>query len=133
MEITVDISGRPAPQGSKKSIGGNRFIEASKYLPAWRKLCVEAAFESATRQAWKAASGPVQLEVVFYLQRPATISPSKRFDPIKPPDLSKLVRGIEDSFTGILYVDDAQIVKLTAYKHYADEREPGAFAKVTVL
>ena len=133
MQIVVDISGRPAPQGSKKSIGGNRVIEASKYLPAWRKLCKEAAIQTATEAEWQAASGSVELEVVFYLERPASIKPSKRLHPIKPPDLSKLIRAIEDSFTGVFYEDDAQIIKLTAFKLYADSREPGAFAKVTVL
>lgn len=131
--IVVDISGRPAPQGSKKSIGNNRFIEASKYLPAWRKACAIAAQEAADAVGWDTTDEPVELEVVFYLPRPATIPPRKRFMPIKPPDLSKLIRGIEDSFTGIIWTDDAQVVKLTAFKLYADEREPGAFAKITKL
>jgi hypothetical protein len=44
------VPGRVAPQGSKRYVGGNkasggRFIEASKYLPAWRKAVTTVASE----------------------------------------------------------------------------------------
>jgi hypothetical protein len=73
MEISFDVLGRPAPQGSKKSIGNNRFIETSKFLPAWRAEVKRAAQHAVEVNGWEPVSGPVELEVMFYLERPATV------------------------------------------------------------
>lgn len=133
MEITFDVVGRPAPQGSKKSIGNNRFIEASKFLPAWRTAVCVAAEWAVAEQNWARVSGPVELEVMFYLERPSSISSSKRPYPIVPPDIDKLLRGVGDALSGVVYDDDAQICRILAWKQYADKREPGAFIRVAEL
>jgi crossover junction endodeoxyribonuclease RusA len=133
MELTFDVLGRPAPQGSKKSIGNNRFVEASKFLPAWRRDVREAAEHAVTVNGWARVSGPVELEVMFYLDRPSTISKTKRPHPTVPPDVDKLIRGIGDSLTGVVYDDDSQIIRVLAWKLYADTREPGCFVRVAEL
>jgi crossover junction endodeoxyribonuclease RusA len=125
--------GRPAPQGSKKSIGQNRFIEASKFLPAWRSAVRVAAETAVTLGSWDRVSGPVELEVMFYLDRPSTISRTKRLYPIVPPDLDKLARSCLDPLTGLIYDDDSQVIRLLAWKTYADTRTPGAFIRVAEL
>jgi crossover junction endodeoxyribonuclease RusA len=127
-ELSIAIYGRPAPQGSKKSVGNNRFIEASKYLPAWRKAVTLAAVEAINNQGWSALESAVELECVFYLERPGSVPPKKRPHPIKPPDVDKLARAVSDALTDAgAYLDDSQVIKLTAFKFYADNREPGAF------
>jgi crossover junction endodeoxyribonuclease RusA len=133
MEITFDVIGRPAPQGSKKSIGNNRFVESSKFLPAWRKAVRVAAEEAVIASMWARVSGPVELEVMFYLDRPSSISRTKRPYPIVPPDVDKLLRGVQDSLSGVIYEDDAQIIRCLAWKVYADTRVPGAFIRVNEL
>jgi crossover junction endodeoxyribonuclease RusA len=133
MEMTFDVIGRPAPQGSKKSIGNNRFVESSKFLPAWRKAVRVAAEEAVTASMWARVSGPVELEVMFYLDRPSSISKTKRPYPIVPPDVDKLLRGVQDSLSGVIYEDDAQIIRCLAWKVYADTRVPGAFIRVNEL
>jgi Holliday junction resolvase RusA-like endonuclease len=130
MELTFDVLGRPAPQGSKKSIGNNRFIESSKFLPAWRNTVREAAEQAVTVSGWVRVSGPVELEVMFYLDRPATV---KRPYPTVPPDLDKLLRAVGDSCSGVVYDDDSQVIRTLAWKVYADAREPGAFIRVNEL
>lgn len=128
------VPGRPSPQGSKKSVGGGRFIEASKYLPAWRKAVTEYAIYAATEHAWEPLHGPVTLEVVFYIERPTTIKQSKRPHPIVPPDIDKLVRGVSDALSDAgVWGDDSQVVKLVAFKRYADNHEQGAFVSVSTL
>lgn len=128
------VPGRPSPQGSKKSVGGGRFIEASKYLPAWRKAVTEYAIYAATEHAWEPLTGPVTLEVVFYVERPATIKINKRPHPIVPPDIDKLVRGVSDALSDAgVWGDDSQVVKLVAFKRYADTHEQGAFVSVSTL
>jgi crossover junction endodeoxyribonuclease RusA len=133
MEISFDVLGRPAPQGSKKSIGNNRFIETSKFLPAWRAEVKRAAQHAVEVNGWEPVSGPVELEVMFYLERPATISATKRPYPIVPPDIDKLLRAVGDSLTGVVYDDDSQVIRTLAWKTYADTREPGAFIRVNEL
>jgi crossover junction endodeoxyribonuclease RusA len=133
MEITFDVMGRPAPQGSKKSIGNNRFVEASKFLPAWRKEVSVAAENAVTVNGWAKVSGPVEVEILFYLDRPSTISKTKRPYPIVPPDVDKLARGCLDPMTGVIYDDDSQVIRLLVWKTYADNREPGCFVRVAEL
>jgi hypothetical protein len=75
VSLTITVFGRPAPQGSKRYVGGNRaqggrFIEASKYLPAWRKAITAAAIAEIEKEAWAQTLGPVEVEVIFYLERP---------------------------------------------------------------
>ena len=133
MELTFDVVGRPAPQGSKKSIGNNRFIETSKFLPAWRKDVRLAAEQAVTVNGWAIASGPVELEVMFYLDRPSSVSTVKRPYPIVAPDTDKLLRAVGDSLSGVVYQDDAQVIRVLAWKVYADTRVPGAFIRVNEL
>ena len=131
--------GRPAPQGSKRYVGGNRaqggrFIEASKYLPAWRKAVTSTAVAIMADEGWETVTDPVTLEVIFYLERPATIPREKRPWPTKPPDLDKLVRGVADGLTDAgVWVDDDQVVHVIAWKVYADTRDPGATVTITPI
>lgn len=125
--ISFRVFGRPAPQGSKKSVGRGRFIESSKYLPAWREALKQAALENKPEVP---LSGELALEAVFYLEKPKTV---KRDAPTVPPDLDKLLRSL-DSLTGIIWEDDALVTKITAFKKYAsDTNPPGAFLQITVL
>lgn len=133
--MTFDVFGRPAPQGSKRYVGGNRasggrFIEASKYLPAWRQAVKEAAIVA--KGEAETLTDAVEVSVSFFLERPKSITVTKRPLPIVVPDLSKLIRAIEDSMTDAgVWADDSQVIKITAYKFYADDREPGC--RITVL
>ena len=139
MSLTFDVYGRPAPQGSKRYVGGNRaqggrFIEASKYLPAWRKAVTSTAVAIMEDEGWETCTDPVTLEVIFYLERPATISREKRPWPIKPPDLDKLIRSVADSCSDAgVWGDDDQVVHVIAWKCYADTREPGATVVITPI
>jgi crossover junction endodeoxyribonuclease RusA len=139
VSLTITVFGRPAPQGSKRYVGGNRaqggrFIEASKYLPAWRKAITTAAIAEIENRSWAKSIEPIEIEVIFYLERPATVSVAKRPWPIKPPDLDKLLRGVLDGMTDAgVWDDDGQVVKITAWKVYADTREPGALIKISPL
>lgn len=139
MNLTLEVFGRPAPQGSKRYIGGSakqggRFIEASKYLPAWRKAVTQEALAVIAEERWEKVEGPVELEVTFFLERPATIKQSARPYPIKPPDLDKLIRGISDSLTDAgVWQDDSQVVRVIAAKFYDDDHKPGAVIKITPI
>lgn len=137
--IEFFVPGRVAPQGSKRYVGGNkasggRFIEASKYLPAWRTAVTTVARDHMTHYGYESISGPVDLNVVFYIERPKSIPQSKRVTPIVPPDVDKLVRAICDAMTDAgVWDDDAQVIHLKAMKLYDDHHEPGAHIIVDAL
>lgn len=140
--ITLQVFGEPAPQGSKRVYNG-RIVEAgSKKLKPWRKAIADACFNLLTEEH-SLITGPVKVEVDFYLPRPSSISQKKRALPIVPPDLDKLCRSLLDGLNqgadtgkvgdGIIYADDSQVVELIARKYYADDREPGATIRITPL
>lgn len=66
------------------------------------------------------------------MPRPASVKPAKRYYPTVAPDLDKLLRALLDGIgqSGVIWGDDSQVVRLTAWKAYADWREPGAEAKI---
>lgn len=90
--------------------------------------------------------GPVAVDVTFIRRRPKTVPEHARKKGITQrqwdagatvalisfPDLDKLVRAAEDSMTGIVYHDDAQVVECHSRKRYADVGEtPGIIVTVT--
>lgn len=140
--IRLEIFGEPAPQGSKRVFNG-RIVEASsKKLKPWRQAIADAAYNLLSEEH-SLITGPLKVEVDFYLPRPSSVSQRKRPFPIVPPDLDKLCRSLLDGLNqgadtgkvgdGILYADDSQVVELIARKHYADDREPGATVTITAI
>ena len=130
VNVSFFAAGRPAPQGSKKSVGNGRFIEASKYLPAWR-----AAVVSAARSAYQGdpISSPVRVRIVVFMDKPK----SPKFDtaPATPPDADKLARSVLDALTiAGVYDDDALVVSLEIDKMWATEREDKmSGAEITIV
>ena len=140
--ITVEVYGEPAPQGSKRVYNG-RIVEAgSKKLKPWRKAIAQACFDLLSQDT-QLITGPLRVEVDFYLPRPATVTIKKRALPIVPPDLDKLARACLDGLNqgadtgrigdGVIYADDSQVVELIARKFYADDRLPGATITILAL
>ena len=66
--------------------------------------------------------GPVSMTISAYVPRPKRVADDF---PIRRPDLDNLIHKITDRFIGLFYHDDAQIVRLSAWKRYADGRPPG--------
>ena len=65
--------------------------------------------------------GPVKLWLNFYMKRPKSVPEKKRKYPTVKPDLSNMIKTVEDAANGILYDDDKQIVEVDAAKLYGDE------------
>jgi len=86
--------------------------------------------------------GPLELHVIFYAPRPKGHYGSGRNSgvlkhhapayPIVKPDVTKLLRAVEDAITGICWRDDAQVVVQHAEKRYGEPaRAVVAIAPVT--
>lgn len=132
--VSFRVTGIARPKGSTRSwrhpkTGAIITTSASGGLKGW---------ESSVRvQAQRLAEeghffgGAVRVFVTFTFARPKSVSPKKRGYMTVAPDLSKLVRGIEDAMTGVLYRDDAQIVEIVARKVYGASDEP-SHAQITL-
>lgn len=70
--------------------------------------------------------GPLELLVVFTVPRPKGhygargLRPSAPEYPAVRPDVTKLLRAVEDACTGIVWRDDAQIIEQHATKRYGE-------------
>jgi Holliday junction resolvase RusA-like endonuclease len=122
MTVAFRVFGVPRPQGSKRAfVRGTKAIQvesAGEGLKTWRGQVAIAALEARPSSPIEDA---VALTVTFYLPMPK--KPRWRF-PAKVPDLSKLVRGLEDELSGVIVTDDKLIVNLNAAKRWASEANP---------
>ena len=120
---TFFVPGIPAPQGSKRHVGGGVMIESSKRLKPWRKRVNEAANEHRSRDAAVYPDQAVSVDLEFILPRPkyavGKILPAVK----RVGDIDKLSRSILDSLTGVCFGDDAQVTDLHASKRLADPGE----------
>lgn len=119
--LVIVVYGQPAPQGSKRHVGGGRMIESSKKVRPWR-LDVKAAAE-AVRGTTEPLDCALKVSMVFTLPKPQGAPKRRRTWPSRTPDLSKLVRSTEDAITDAgLWADDARVVEYQRLaKVYAGE------------
>lgn len=114
--VIFSVTGTPAPQGSKRHVGGGRMIEASKRLHPWRDKVIQAVKEQA--EITDQLPGPLRVKMYFRINRPAK---PKYEQPISRGvgDIDKLARAILDALTiGGLIEDDSHVISLSAEKRY---------------
>jgi crossover junction endodeoxyribonuclease RusA len=126
-DLTIDVSGDPASQGSHSVIHGRIVQVNSAKHKKWRNAVAFAALDLVGND-WELIDEPIKLSVIFYLPRPKTAT---RELPAVMPDLDKLIRSVGDSLTGTIIRDDSRIVIIQAQKVYADKRGTGALIHVS--
>lgn len=140
--ITIVVYGTPAPQGSKRHVGGGVMIESSKKVKPWRQdVKAMARAEIEARPGWQPLDGPLAVSMVFSVRhRPASKpswwpmgmrwSKTLMWRPASTPDLSKLLRSTEDALTDAgLWRDDARVVEYRHLaKYYVADDAPGVLA-----
>jgi crossover junction endodeoxyribonuclease RusA len=126
--FTLTVYGKAEPAGSKisgMSKSGRRFVrDDNKQSAPWKRVVGQAA--GVRMQGRQLLEGPLTMTVRFVVVRPAGhygkrgLLPSARPHPTVKPDTTKLVRGVEDALTGIVYRDDSQVVHQVATKLYGE-------------
>lgn len=137
--LTFRVAGHPVTQGSKRGIplrnGRVALVESGgQRHKDWRHAVGDAARQAFAGQA--PMVGPVEVTAAFELQPPKSIPKRRRTWPTgqRSGDLSKLMRCIEDSLTGVVYVDDSQIVRYgDVTKDWAGPAGPGVTITVTPI
>lgn len=126
MRLHIRVTGRPAPQGSKKLGGAGQLLEESAYLPAWK-----AAVKIGCYKAYAAAgltgdqiplftrTMPVHIEQLTFLVDSVQCRADGTELPLGTPDVDKLLRATLDALgggrrdTARLFEDDSQIVRIS--------------------
>jgi Holliday junction resolvase RusA-like endonuclease len=125
--VSLVVYGVAAPAGSKtlaRANGKTWVRDSSKRGYQWRRDVAQAA-GLATRGR-PLLDGPLALAVTFVVPRPKShygargLRPSAPAYPTTRPDVTKLLRAVEDALTGIVWRDDAQVVEQHAWKRYGE-------------
>jgi crossover junction endodeoxyribonuclease RusA len=106
-------------------------VESSRELGPWRERVALAAHNAMTTTGTTPFTTAVAIGLEFVLPRPK--STPKRWTPpaVKRPDADKLTRAVLDAITGVVLLDDAQVVDLHATKRLAGLGEtPGVVVTV---
>lgn len=126
--ILFTIPGEPVGKARARiTIAGGR---AHAYTPAKTAAYEQlvAVYAAAAMKNAPLLEHPVRLHLGIYCKVPGSWSKKRKADalagierPGKKPDLSNILKSVEDAMNGIVYADDAQIVDLVVSKHYALE------------
>jgi len=131
----------PEPQGSAKAfIQKGRAIVTSdnKKLKPFRQEVTQTAILEVRRAGFTTPIAgkhePVTLSLVFVFNKPPS-APKRREYPAVKPDLDKLTRATMDALTGVLFLDDAQVVCLDVSKEYGEIEQVriGMFSHTTAV
>lgn len=124
------LKGNPKPKGSWTPIRGKKgrifLIHSSKLTAAWCK-----SIDKQMPALWKhrILTGAVKTKFEFLMPRPKTVKrkyPIGRFDG----DIDKCIRAIMDAMTGVVYVDDCQVVSSSETQRYTS-KTPGVWVTVS--
>lgn len=139
--VTFTVNGVAQPAGSKRGFVNHKtgrviITDDAKKSRPWKAQVADAAIAAMDGPL---LSGPLELVVTFTVPRPkghfgkgrnaGTVAASAPPFPTVKPDLTKLVRAVEDALTGIVWRDDAQVIAQHAFKEYGEH----AVCKVEVL
>lgn len=139
--VNVAVNGiEPAPQGSKRHVGGGRLIEASKRVKPWRQAVAASAQQQMREQKCSLITGACSVTVEFRFKRPkshfTTNGQLKANAPkhyvVKRNDIDKCCRSTLDALSEAVFADDCLVVRLVADKRYCFGSEP-AGALITVV
>lgn len=146
-ELSFEVFGLPAPQGSKKGFvkqdrrSGRAYAvvvdDDEEGLMIWRQMVIGKAREARIAGNFAAPLAAASVYLEFYFPRPAGhfgvkgLLASAPLVKVTKPDLDKLVRAVYDSLTqAYVVIDDNAIVYSEEFKDFG---EPSLFARVREL
>lgn len=148
--VVLEVLGTPAPKGSSRAIMRGGFAalvpsgsdENRREQQAWVTCVRQAAlaFLGRDRKEPLFVERPLELLVAFRMPRLGThysvkggLKASAPAHPIRKPDFDKLLRATCDAMTGLVYDDDARIVRCVVDKLFAAPGHEGASITVRAM
>lgn len=131
--VEFEVLGRPQPAGSKRAFrhphtGQLIVTDVNRKARPWMQDVAQVGLEA--MRGSPMLRGPLFLEVTFFMARPKGhygtgrramfLKDSAPEFPVTRPDTTKLLRGLEDALSGVVYADDSQIVTQVVRKRYGD-------------
>lgn len=139
MTVGFFVPGQPVAKGrpiAGRGFGGHTTLRTPQKTAAYEGLVAHACHQA--MKGMPPLTGPLKLDIDMRLAIPASWSKKKQemaragvVRPTKKPDIDNVVKGICDGMNGVAFVDDSQIVTLTARKTYGDT--PGVQVLVQIL
>ena len=138
--ITFTVPGIPQPAGSKRGFpvkrkNGTIGVAISDANPKSRVWKQEVAQAAGDIYRGPLLTGPLHLEVTFQFPRPKShygtgknagvLKLSAPLYHTQKPDSTKLIRGVEDALTGIIWRDDSQVCCQTVNKRWGARAAAG--------
>jgi Holliday junction resolvase RusA-like endonuclease len=135
MEVAFSIPGQPVAKGRPK------FARRGAHMVAYTPEKT-ASYENLVRMAAAAvmagrapSSAPIALSVELGMQIPASWSKKRQalaaagaICATKKPDADNILKGIKDGCNGIVWCDDAQVVRIHVSKRYSER--PQALVRI---
>lgn len=133
--VEFTVYGVPATKGSKTAfpvrrggvLTGQVAVREgrSDAFKDWNRRVEEVVQEIAHRPGAPFLEDAIVADIVFYLPKPKSAPKTRPSWPMRKPDLSKLLRAVEDPMNGVLIADDARIVRFVRLeKRYVDPDDP---------
>ena len=118
--IQITIPGLPVSQPRQRHaiIAGRtvNYTPSNHPVQSFKSLCRLVA----SQQVPRPLAGPVEVEIAFYFQRPASKIWKTRPMPAEvktsKPDLDNLAKAVMDSLNGVCWIDDAQVCRIVLSK-----------------
>lgn len=126
MTCDFEVEGKPVGKGRPRFKRMGNFVQT--YTPE-----KTADYEKLVRLRFQNAGGaitdkPVRVEIVAFFEPPKSarkkdwaVMLANLILPTKKPDIDNIAKIILDALNKIAYVDDAQVIELSAIKRYAAE------------
>lgn len=150
--LDFTVYGKPEPAGSKRAFalrkggvptGKVAVTDDNPKSRGWKAEVADVAAATMAGSATPLVLDACGLALTFYMARPKghygtgrnadRLKDSAPAYPVVKPDATKLVRGVEDAMSGIVWRDDAQVVEQFVSKQYADDCLPGVRVIVWTL
>lgn len=137
--VTFTVVGLPMPKGSLTRMPNGAMLPAGtrdtrERVAAWRYDIQQAATMAMGGRA--PFRNALRLAMDMALPVPKTTIRKRQvgwWPHVRKPDIDKLLRSVLDHLTGVVWIDDAQVVSCIVNKSYAWDGQPGADVTVSEL
>lgn len=133
--ISFFIPGEPVAKGRARSTKSGFHYTPEKTI---RYESTVALFGNQAMAGKDIIINPVNMELFIFMPIPGSWSKKKQerahkgeIRPAIKPDISNLLKSVEDGLNGIIYKDDSQIIECSIKKFYS--KTPGVSVKITEI
>lgn len=125
--IKLIIPGQPIGKGRARTVRNKYTGNVHSFTPE-KTASYENLIKTIAMQHFEQpCKSEIILDISAYYQIPTSASKTKKtqmlcgeIKPLTKPDLSNVIKSVEDALNGVAYFDDNQIIKIAADKRYDD-------------